>query len=61
MLAPMYWLALDSEGVQFRVTEEPTTTMLELAVSDTIGVSMGGTACMRRGRHIMLVILVVLK
>ena len=43
MLAPLYWVASNSEAVQVRVTEEPTSTVLEAGVSDTIGVSVEGT------------------
>ena len=46
MLAPLYWLALsDSDGEQVRVTKEPTSTVLGVAVSDTISNSVDETMC----------------
>lgn len=42
-MAPLYRLALDSEGVQVRLTDEPMPTMLEVEASTTTEFKSEGT------------------
>ena len=49
MLASLYRLVSErkgSEGVHVKVTEEPTSTVLEAGVSSTFGIKLLETVCM---------------
>ena len=48
MLAPMYWLGLDNEELQVRVTKEPMSTVLEVELNSTSGITVVGTAHTQR-------------